>query len=268
MIRPLNFILEHTLRDMITEAPAQETDNSAGSSTNTLYTPAEEKFLGKFDAYGTNHLGIIYSISDIGIREFIGRSGKDLNVTPEVLISLLRKKAVRIVPYTGFGRNDDYTIEMILSLDDVRGLGAEDKAKIEKGEAPGGGGAGAAPPMEPPMPGTEVAWVVKYGDILKESVKITKQLMTEGAKTSKKIKLPADETRILKKLPAQFVKHMEHIIKLMNVHAKTTSSKERIIADMLDILQINLNLTPKQIQQSYKFHKSQKRLQDYLETKK
>ena len=92
--------------------------------------------------------------------------------------------------------------------------------------------------------------------------------MTEGAKTSKKVNVPAEETRILKKLPSQFVKHMEQIIKLMNVHAKTTKSKERIIADMLDILQINLNLTPKQIQQSYKFHKSQKRLQDYLEKKK
>lgn len=268
MIRPLNFIFESTLRDMITEAPAQETDNSAGSSTDTLYTPAEEKFLGKFDAYGTTHLGIIYSISDIGIREFIGRSGKDLNITPQVLLSLLRKKAIRLVPYTGYGKNDDYTIELTLSLDDVRGLGAEDKEKIEKGETSSGGAAGGAPPMEEPVPGPEVAWVMKYGDILRESVKITKQLITENAKSSKKVKLPADETRILKKLPTQFVKHMEHIIKLMNSHAKTTKSKERIIADMLDILQINLNLTPKQIQQSYKFHKSQKRLQDYLEKKK
>ena len=268
MIRSINFILESTLRDMITEAPAQETDNSNASADNTMFTPAEEKFLGKFDAYGSEHLGIIYSISDIGVREFIGRSGKDLNVTPRVLLSLLRKKAIRLVPYTGYGKNDDYTIELALSLDDVRGLGAEDKEKIEKGEASGGGAAGAAPPMEEPMPGPEVAWVVKYGDILRESVKITKQLMTEGAKTSKKVNVPAEETRILKKLPSQFVKHMEQIIKLMNVHAKTTKSKERIIADMLDILQINLNLTPKQIQQSYKFHKSQKRLQDYLEKKK
>ena len=153
MIRPLNFIFESTLRDMITEAPAQETDNSAGSSTDTLFTPAEEKFLGKFDAYGSTHLGIIYSISDIGIREFIGRSGKDLNVTPQVLMSLLRKKTIRLVPYTGYGKNDDYTIELTLSLDDVRGLGAEDKAKIEKGESTGGGAGGAALPMEAPMPG-------------------------------------------------------------------------------------------------------------------
>jgi hypothetical protein len=40
----------------------------------SLFTPeypAEERFLGKFDVYGSTHLGILYSISDIGVREFI-----------------------------------------------------------------------------------------------------------------------------------------------------------------------------------------------------
>jgi hypothetical protein len=264
MIPPINFILESSLRDMITEAPAQETDNSAGSSNNTMFTPAEEKFLGKFDAYGSSHLGIIYSISDIGIREFIGRSGKDLNVTPQILLSLLRKKVIRLVPYTGYGKNDDYTIELLVSLDDVRGLGAEDKAKIEKGESTGGAAGGAAP-MEPPMPAPEVAWVVKYGDILRESVKITKQLMTETKKSKKDVQVPADKTRVIKNLPQEFVKHLEHVIKLINKKAKTTYAKERLIADVLDVLQLNMNLTPKQINQSVQLHKSQKRLQKYME---
>jgi hypothetical protein len=264
MTQHVNYIVESTLKTMIMEAQPQETENSAGASNDTMFTPAEEKFLGKFDAYGTNHLGIIYSISDIGIREFIGRSGKDLNVTPQTLLSLLRKKVIRLVPYTGYGKNDDYTIELALSLNDVRGLGAEDKAKIEKGESTGGGAA-AAGGMETPMPGPEVAWVVKYGDILRESVKITKQLMTETKKSTKDVTVPADKTRVIKNLPHEFVKHLEHVIKLINKKAKTTYAKERLIADVLDVLQLNMNLTPKQINQSVQLHKSQKRLQKYME---
>jgi len=258
MIPTRRQIIESTLTSMLTEAPAQETNNAPSDSADSLFTPAEERFLGKFDAYGTQHLGIIYSVSDVGIREFIGRSGKDLNITPEILLNLLRKKVIRIVPYSGWGRNDDYTIELLLSLDDVKGLGAEDKEKVETG-------GGAAPsPSEPMPPAPEVAWVVKYGDILSESVKITKKLISESGKKTKISDIPADKTRIIKKLPKQFVTHLEHIIKMMNAQSKTVSSKERLIADILDVLQVKLNLTPKQIQQSYKFHKTQKRLQDYL----
>ena len=245
---------------MITEAPEQETDNSPGSAADSPFTPAEERFLGKFDAYGTQQLGIIYSISDIGIREFIGRSGKDLNVTPGILLGLLRNNIIKLVPYTGFGKNDDYTIELQLSLDDVAGLGAKDKEKIEAGAASGGAGGGMAPP-----PGPEVAWVVKYGDILRESVKITKQLISESKNSASNVKIPADKTRVIKNLPKEFIKHLEHVIKIINKRAKTTYAKERLIADVLDVLQINLNLSPKQIQQSVQYHKSQKRLQKYME---
>ena len=142
----LDRIVENTLKQLINEAPAQETDNAPSDNNDSLFTPAEKKFLGKFDAYGTNHLGIIYSISDIGIREFITRSGKELNITPGILLSLLKQGIVKLVPYTGFGRNDDYTIELQLSLNDVKGLGAEDKEKIETGTS--GGGGGATPPAE------------------------------------------------------------------------------------------------------------------------
>ena len=108
----LNRIIENTLKQLINEAPAQETDNAEVDAADSLFTPAEEKFLGKFDAYGTQHLGIIYSISDIGIREFITRSGKELNVTPGILLSLSKQGVIKFVPYAGFGRNDDYTIEL------------------------------------------------------------------------------------------------------------------------------------------------------------
>ena len=58
------------------------------------------------------------------------RSGKDLNLNPLILLSLINDKIVKIVPYSGWGRNDDYTIELQLSLDDVKGLGSEDAKSI------------------------------------------------------------------------------------------------------------------------------------------
>lgn len=264
------YIIESTLKSMILEAPEQETDNSASSADDSPFTPAEEKFLGKFDAYGTTTLGIIYSLSDIGIREFIGRAGKDLNVTPRILLSLLRNNIIKLVPYSGWGRNDDYTIELQLSLDDVAGLGKEDKEKIETGQS-GGTAAGAPPAGDagtsavPPAP--EVAWVVKYGDILQESLKIMKKLLTkkQSITETKTIKLPIEKTRILKRLPKEYIHHMNRIIKMMDKKTKTTHEKDRLIADVLDILQLSMKLTPKDIRKSFEFHKSQKRLQKYME---
>lgn len=267
MKKSLSYIIESTLKQMISEAPAQETDNSNLDKQDSLFTPAEEKFLGKFDAYGTQHLGIIYSVSDIGIREFIARSGKDLNLTPGILLNLIKNKIIKIVPYTGWGRNDDYTIELQLSLDDVAGLGEEDKKKIETGA--GSSSTPAESPMpEPPTPAPEVAWVVKYGNILQESAKITKMLLSENKKSTSDIKIMSDKTRVLQRLPKDYLNHMNRIIKMMDKKTKTSHEKERLIADVLDILQLKLNLTPKQIRQSYDFHKSQKRLQKYLDKNK
>jgi hypothetical protein len=268
----IQYIFEYTLRDMINEQEAadakgapKETDNAPKSSTDSPFTPAEEKFLGKFDAYGTTHIGIIYSTSDIGVREFMARSGNDLNLTPGILLNLLRNKIVKIVPYTGFGRNNDYTIELQLSLDDVAGLGAEDKEKAEKGGA--GGGAAAAAPEAAPAP--EVAWVVKYGDILRESVNITKKLISEKKSTkTEKPTVYVDDSRMLKRVPKDYIYHLERIIKMFGVKTKNSSEKQRLLADILDNLQVNLKLSPKQIQKSYEFHKTQKRLQKILDKNK
>jgi len=266
------YIIESTLKQMIAEAPAQETDNAPMDAESSLFTPAEKMFLGKFDARGTTNLGIIYSVSDIGIREFIARSGKDLNLTPRILLSLLKRKVIKLVPYTGWGRNNDYTIELQLDLDDIKGLGDEERKSIESGS-----GAAGAPPAEasaeatppPPAPPTEVSWVVKYGDILKESVNIAKNLMleTKNKKASSKKSNYIEKTRIMDDLPTEYVRHIERFIKLIARKTKTAHQKERVIADILDILQMKLNLTSKQIQQSYEFHKSQKRLQQFLEKK-
>jgi hypothetical protein len=264
------YIIESTLKQMISEAPAQETDNAPMDASESMFTPAEKTFLGKFDARGTSHLGIIYSVSDIGIREFIARSGKDLNLTPQILLSLLKRKIVKLVPYTGWGRNDDYTIELQLDLDDIKGLGDEERKSIESGTPSAGGAAPPAAPEAPTPPapaGTEVSWVVKYGDILKESVNIAKNLLSESKnkKTTKQKHDYIEKTRIIQRLPKEYIKHIDRVIQTIDKKTKTTFEKERMIADILDILQLKLNLTPKQIRQSYEFHKSQKRLQKFIE---
>lgn len=270
MNNSIRLITEEILYEMITEAPAQETDNTPDESENPLFSSAEEKFLGKFDAYGTTHIGIIYSVSDIGIREFISRSGKDLNLTPGILLSLLQRGVIKIVPYTGYGKNNDYTLELQLSLSDVEGLGAEDKEKIEKGTSSAGAPppAGETPP--PPTDNMEVAWIVKYGTILQESTKIVKQLITESnnkKNTSSDTKLIDNKTRVLHKLPVSYIRHMLKIIQHMDTKGKSSYDKQRFIADVLDVLQYKLNLTPKQIGLAYDYHKNQKRLQKYLEKK-
>jgi hypothetical protein len=238
--------------------PELETDNAPSDSNNSPFTPAEKKFLGKFDAYGSNQLGVIYSISDIGIREFLMRSGKDLNLNSGILLNLLRSGIIKIIPYTGWGRNDDYTIELQLSLDDVAGLGDEDRKKIEKAAEGGAGAAGA--------PGMEMAGTIKYGDLIAESVKITKKLLEKPLTEAKKsdIKVYADDSRLLKRFPKEFIYHLRKILNTIDKKTKNKMEKERLIADLLDNLQINLKLTPKDIEKSYEYHKNQKRLQKAL----
>jgi len=266
-MKSLEYIIQKTLSSILAEqAPAapvaKETDNAPSDAENSPFTPAEEKFLGKFDAYGTRHLGVIYSLSDIGIREFITRSGITLNVSPDILISLLRKKAIKIVPYTGFGRNDDYTIELQLSLDDVKGLGSEDKAKAEAGSSASGAPAGGGAAPLPSGPGPEVAWVIPYGDLISESTKIAQQLISEKRKP--KSKVHADQSRVIKRLPKGYITQLERIIDMIGKKTHNSNEKQRMVADILDNLSVNLKLTDKQIRKSFEFFKNQKRLQESI----
>ena len=149
----LDNIIKSVVKNLIVEQGAptpRELDNAPTNSGNIPFTPAEKKFLGKFDAYGTTHLGLIYSLSDIGISEFIVRSGVSLNLTPGILINLLRNKYIKIVPYTGYGSNDNYTIELQLSLDSIKGWGAEEQEAAEKKAPSGAAPAGGTAP-EPPV---------------------------------------------------------------------------------------------------------------------
>ena len=262
-------IILRTLREMISEqeAPAgdakkMETDNAPSEAADSPFTPAEERFLGKFDAYGTTHLGILYSISDIGVREFVSRSGKELNCTPEILLGLLRSGIVKIVPYTGWGRNTDYTIELQLSLDDVKGLGAADKEKAEAGSsASGAPAAGGAPP---PPPGPPMEWIMGYGDLLTESSVITYKLLAEKKDKSE---IHTKQSRILKDLPRTFIAHLNNIIDSFSKKKRTVAEKQRLIADILDNLMVNFELDAKQITKSYQMHKDQRRLKKILDEK-
>ena len=264
-------IVENTLKQLIAEAPAQETDNITSDST-AVFTPAQEKFLGKFDAYGTEHLGVIYSVSDVGIQEFIARSGKDLNITPGILLSLLRSKSIKIVPYGGWGRDDNYTIELQLSLDDIAGMGAEDKKNIEAGSAAAGGAPAPEPPMpEPPAPGPENAWVVRYGDILSESTRIVKNLFIETNKKSEtiteKIKKTATSIKNINEfheLPKHYRQFMERVVSKLQRTQPNTKTNELIIAEVLSILSDRMKISISDIKQSYKLQESVKKLQNFL----
>ena len=260
-----------TLTEMVSEqadtAAKLETDNAPSDATESPFTPAEERFLGKFDAYGTTHLGILYSVSDIGIREFVTRSGKDLNCSPEILLGLLRNNIIKIVPYTGWGRNTDYTIELQLSLDDVKGMGSEDKEKAESesgasGAPPLGGGESEMPPPPPPGPPTE--WIMGYGDLLTESSLITYKVLSEKKDKSE---IHTKQSRILKDLPRTFITHLNNIIDTFSKKKRTVSEKQRLIADILDNLMVNFDLDVKQITKSYDMHRNQKKLKKILDDK-
>lgn len=259
-------IITNSLTNMIFEQAAKpgaplETDNAKTDAGDSPFTPAEKKFLGKFDAYGTKNMGIIYSISDIGIREFIMRSGKDFNLTPSILLRLVRDNIIKIVPYTGWGRDDSYTLELQLPLEDIEGFGADDKKNVEKGSEASGAPEGG--PISTPPPIT--AGYLRYGNVLLESAKIAKRLLTE-TKHSKNIVFTND-SRILKKLPKQYIKHMEQLIASLSKKKYTIAEKQKLMADIFDNLRINFNLSDKQIEKSYEMHKKQKRLQKHTNKK-
>ena len=182
----------------------------------------------------------------------------------------INDKIVKIVPYSGWGRNDDYTIELQLSLDDVKGLGSEDAKSIEQGSSASGAPAAGGAPA--PAPGPEVAWVVKYGDVLTESAKIAKKLIYESASSNKKDHADKNgiyvkDSRILKTLPTAYVKHLERLIAVLSKQKHTISQKQRLLADILDNLAINFNITNVQITKSFDMFKKQAKLKKYLKDK-
>ena len=76
------------------------------------------------------------------------------------------------------------------------------------------------------------------------------------------------KTRVLKRWPKQYIRQLERIMDAIIKTSKTTFDKERMIADILDNLQVNFELTPRQIKQAYDFHRNQRRLQKELDKTK
>ena len=74
-------------------------------------------------------------------------------------------------------------------------------------------------------------------------------------------------SRILKELPRTYIKHLISIIDTFSRRKYTVAEKQRLIADVLDNLMINFDLTPKQIQRSYEMHRDQKKLKKILDSK-
>tara|TARA_R110002074_G_scaffold151685_1_gene305498 strand:+ start:1309 stop:1929 length:621 start_codon:yes stop_codon:yes gene_type:complete len=192
-------IILNTLHALIAEQAPVDQNQETNNKEYSVYTPEEQKFLGKFDTYGSKHLGVIYSLTDIGIREFITRSGAQLQCTPGLLFQLLRDRIIKIVPAGGYGGDTDYTIELQLSLDDIKGMGEEQSDSAggaAAGDAGGGDeggvdiGGGAPTPAgggeeeeggdDPPdLEGPPVEWIVNYKDIINESTNIARRLVNE-----------------------------------------------------------------------------------------
>jgi hypothetical protein len=135
-------------------------EQNQSEQENVIYTPEQQKFLARFGELGATHLGILYSDTPEGRQEFVNRSGMDFGATPDVINSLEQGGIISIVPYGGKSRDTDYTIQLNIDINDVKGFssglekgGKEDAtgaAEPTDTSAGGGGGGGgfSAPPMD------------------------------------------------------------------------------------------------------------------------
>ncbi len=279
-------IIYKTLNKLILEQAETTPETPDSDESFSPFSKEEELFLGIFDTHKSNTIGILYSVSDIGIREFITRSGKAFNCTPKVLNQLLKDKIIKIVPAGGYGSDTDYTIELQLSMDDVKGLGTQPPAAAGGATADTGASPAAPTPPDldpidaagdeqeepPPLEGPPVEWVVNYKDIITESIKTAKQIIKESKSKKKskrkladEIKIYVSKSRMLQRLPSEFIHQLKRVIKMMSKKTYTRLDQERLIADILDTMKHNFDLSDKQIRRAYEFHRNQKRLQKYLE---
>jgi len=229
--------LRHIIREQLLDIYEQDIETS-------LFSPAEEKFLATFVKLESTSLGILYAKDLTGIREFLNRSGKDFNLTPPILNSLLKNKTISIVAYGGYSRNEDYTIQLNIPLEDLAGIEGDDAAEPD---------VAATPDVEPP--------------VTEESVERLAQNIVAEAKKSKKkkkTKVHTSKSRALKRLPRGYVGYLEKIIQVLGEKVKNDMEKEHLVADILDNLSHNFGLTPKQVYRSYIYYKSQNRLANII----
>jgi len=272
-------IIYNTLNKLILEqeTPEEGEDNTSEEKSFSPFSKEEELFLGTFDTHKSKTIGVLYSVTDIGIREFIARSGKSFNCSPGVLLQLLQDKIIKIVPAGGHASDTDYTIELQLSLDDVSGLGGDAAGGDDQAVGGDDMAAGDDMPggdMEPPadLEGDPMEWITNYKDIISESIKTARKIIKEkkSKKKSKvqlddRIKIHVSQSRTLQRLPKEFIHQLKRVIKMMSKKTYNKLDQERLIADILDTMQYNFDLSDKQIRRSFEFHRNQKRLQKYLE---
>jgi len=212
------------------------------------FSPAEEKFLAKFVELGAQSLGIIYAPNEIGIREFLGRSGKDFNLTPDIMAKLMKDKVISIVPYGGYSRNTDYTIKCNLPIEELEGMSSGEDEKSDEKDT--GGEVAAGPPTESAI----------------SSKDLSKLLVSEQKKRKKhtKSRVHTKKSRTLGRLPKGYVVYLERIIQILSTKLHSTHEKEHLVADILDNLSHNFGLTPQQVYKSYIYYKSQNRLKNMI----
>jgi hypothetical protein len=134
-------LFHNILNELLTE---QENTNQE------VFTPDQQKFLGKFAEKNSQSLGILYSTSPEGIEEFILRSGEALQLTPDTFNQLLSTDIIGIEPL-GTLRNPMYTVILNIPITDVASYAGQSDTDTSNGnETPdidissstGGGGGG------------------------------------------------------------------------------------------------------------------------------
>lgn len=153
--------MKQLFEQILDEFLMEQEENTADES---VFTPEQQKFLGKFAQKGSSSLGILYSKSPEGIEEFILRSGTALDLTPDVFNQLVNTGVISVVNY-GTLRNPQYTIQLDIPLADVSAYAAEDTNKTGSEDAPapdtsssggGGGGGMTTADLESPDVGDEI----------------------------------------------------------------------------------------------------------------
>jgi len=249
----MNKYLQNIIREELLNALKEE------EIPTSPFTDAEEKFLAKFVELGTQSLGILYTKNEVGIREFLMRSGKDYNLTPDVLSKLMKDGIISIVPYGGYARNEDYTIKCNLPLDELEGLSSGDSKEGDDTGTPPADDAGDTPePDTAPLDDTG-----EPQESASSSLDLSKLLVSEQ-KRHTSTRVYTNKSRALRRLPKGYVVYLEKIIKILGQKLHTDLEKQHLVADILDNLAHNFGLTPKQVYKSFIFYNSQNRLKNVV----
>jgi hypothetical protein len=110
--------MKQLFEQIVNELLAEQDQEAAVESTDNVFTPEQQRFLGKFATTNSTSLGIIYSKTATGIEEFMLRAGDQLNLTPHVFNSLIQAGVISLQPY-GSRRTPDWTIQLDIPLADV-----------------------------------------------------------------------------------------------------------------------------------------------------